>query len=163
MSRLGKIEQIKKMTDEVLSKIENDGEIRELIARSELEVHQLTYYETCELEGPLYYSMIDRVEEKHTNMQTSNLILTSLRRVILEKIDLESPWSLASPSEDPHLALIAKYGDDRGTYIRVRKRSRIGPVRTCYITRSPGSVQLVHNVYIVEDNAELQILSTCLT
>ncbi len=162
MNKHNRLEYIRKRADEVLSKLKHDGEILELIAKSEIELPQIPYYEACELEGPLYYSMIDRANEKYSNIQTSNLILTSLRRVVMEEIDLDNLWSLAQPEEDPHLALIAKYGDDRGAYIRVRRGSKVGPVRTCYISRTPGSVQFVHNVYVVEDNAELQVLSTCL-
>ncbi|NPB00785.1 MAG: hypothetical protein GXO10_05370 [Crenarchaeota archaeon] len=154
---------VKKIAEEYLSNLKSDGEIREIIARLEIPQHIAHLEPTCGVEetGRILYSLVDTSVERVSYGDPSSIMIRPLREVILEKIDVENPWSLASPDEDPHLALIAKYGEDRGAYVRVRSGRSVGPVRTCYITRLTGTVQLVHNVYVVEDKAELQVLSTC--
>ncbi len=156
------IENIRRRAEEVISRLEKDGEIREIIARLQLTEHMLPAETICETENrALYYSLVDTSTEKFSLSDSRSVIIRPLRDVIRSGIDVENPWSLASPEEDPHLALIARYGEERGAYVRVRSHTRAGPIRTCYVTRISGTVQLVHNVYVVEDNAELQVLSTC--
>ncbi|NPA23608.1 MAG: hypothetical protein GXO23_04870 [Crenarchaeota archaeon] len=155
-------EDVKRKAEEYLSKLKSDGEIREIMARLQISLHEYRPETSCDVEGRgIYYSLVDLSSEKYSLTDQRAVIVRPLRDVILEGLDVESPWSLASPDEDPHIALIAKYGEDRGAYIRVRSHNRVGPVRTCYVTRLTGTAQLVHNVYVVEDDAELQVLSTC--
>lgn len=154
---------VEKIAEEYLSKLSSNGEIREIIARLEISRREPHIEPTCSIEevGRAFYSLVDSSIEKFSYVDTSSLIIRPLKEIVIEEKDVENVWSLAAPDEDPHLALIAKYGDNRGAYVRVRSGSKIGPVRTCYVTKLTGTVQLVHNVYVVEDDAELQVLSTC--
>ncbi len=157
------VRDVEKIAEEYLSRLKSDGEIREVIARLELSEKVTLSEPSCTTEelGRAFYSLIDSSVEKFSPIDSSSIVIKPLRDIVTEGFDLETPWSLASPTEDPHLALIAKYGNNRGVYVRVRSGSKLGPLRTCYVTRLTGTVQLVHNVYVVEDNAELQVLSTC--
>ena len=154
---------VEKIAEEYLSKLSSNGEIREIISRLEISRREPHIEPTCSIEevGRAFYSLVDSSIEKFSYVDTSSLIIRPLKEIVIEEKDVENVWSLAAPDEDPHLALIAKYGDNRGAYVRVRSGSKIGPVRTCYVTKLTGTVQLVHNVYVVEDDAELQVLSTC--
>ncbi len=93
------------------------------------------------------------------------LVVEPLAEAISHRaIARETAWSLVSPSESLYTALVAKYGQNVGMFIHVPPGVRIEmPMYTCMLVQSSSSVQLVHNVIVVDENAELRLLTGCLS
>ena len=73
----------------------------------------------------------------------------------------EYVWKLRSPYEDKYSAFNALYGRG-GYFLRILEGRRIHlPIQTCFLTYSPEIVQNVHNVIIVEPDAEAYIITGC--
>ncbi len=72
-------------------------------------------------------------------------------------------WKAVSPDKDEYTRATAEDLDD-GYFIRLRAGHRlIYPVQTCLYIRTPGVVQKVHNIIIVEEGAELNLITACTT
>ncbi|RLE67455.1 MAG: SufD family Fe-S cluster assembly protein [Thermoprotei archaeon] len=73
----------------------------------------------------------------------------------------EYVWRLRSPYEDKYSAFNALHGRG-GYFLRILEGRRIHlPIQTCFLTYSPEIVQNVHNVIIVEPDAEAYIITGC--
>ena len=73
----------------------------------------------------------------------------------------EYVWRLRSPYEDKYSAFNALHGKG-GYFLRIREGRRIHlPIQTCFLTYSPEIVQNVHNVIMVEPDAEAYIITGC--
>ena len=73
----------------------------------------------------------------------------------------EYVWKLRSPYEDKYSAFNALHGKG-GYFLRIRGGRRIHlPIQTCFLTYSPEIVQNVHNVIMVEPDAEAYIITGC--
>ncbi|OAQ19940.1 SufB/SufD family protein [Thermosulfurimonas dismutans] len=83
----------------------------------------------------------------------------------LEKYDWLSDywWKSVSADKDEYTKATAEDLDD-GYFIRVLPGYRlVYPVQTCLYIRTPGVVQKVHNIVIVEEGAELNLITACTT
>jgi len=73
----------------------------------------------------------------------------------------EYVWKLRSPYEDKYSAFNALHGRG-GYFLRILEGRRIHlPIQTCFLTYSPEIVQNVHNVIMVEPDAEAYIITGC--
>lgn len=70
-------------------------------------------------------------------------------------------WKLLSPDKDEFTKAAAEDLDD-GYFIRVLPGYKlIYPVQTCLYIRTEKVAQKVHNIVIVEENAELNLITSC--
>ncbi len=83
----------------------------------------------------------------------------------LKKYDwIEDYWWKAVPAEKDEYTKATAEDLDDGYFIRVKPGYRlIYPVQTCLYIRTPGVVQKVHNIIIVEEGAELNLITACTT
>ncbi|MCD6421147.1 MAG: SufD family Fe-S cluster assembly protein, partial [Thaumarchaeota archaeon] len=73
----------------------------------------------------------------------------------------EYVWKLRSPYEDKYSAFNALHGRG-GYFLRILEGRRIHlPIQTCFLTYSTEIVQNVHNVIMVEPDAEAYIITGC--
>ncbi len=72
-------------------------------------------------------------------------------------------WKLLSPDEDEITRKVAG-SPLRGLFARIKKGKRIVlPMQACYILRSEAFSQVVHNVIVAEEGAEIHLITGCLT
>ncbi|MFN3504789.1 MAG: SufB/SufD family protein [Caldimicrobium sp.] len=70
-------------------------------------------------------------------------------------------WKILSPEKDEFTKATAEDLDD-GYFIRVLPKVKLTfPVQTCLYIRSDEIAQKVHNIVIVEEDAELNLLTSC--
>ncbi len=70
-------------------------------------------------------------------------------------------WKLVNPEKDEFTKAVAEDLDD-GYFIRVLPGYKlIYPVQTCLYIRTDKVVQKVHNIVIVEEGAELNLITSC--
>ncbi len=83
----------------------------------------------------------------------------------LKKYDwLADYWWKAVPAEKDQYTRATAEDLDDGYFIRVLPGTRlIYPVQTCLYIRTPGVAQKVHNIIIVEEGAELNLITACTT
>ncbi len=83
----------------------------------------------------------------------------------LKKYDwLADYWWKAVPAEKDQYTKATAEDLDDGYFIRVLPGTRmIYPVQTCLYIRTPDVVQKVHNIIIVEEDAELNLITACTT
>ena len=101
------------------------------------------------------YKAVQRQFEKEIELMTLE--------EALEKYEWlrEYVWRLRSPYEDKYSAFNALHGKG-GYFLRIREGRRIHlPIQTCFLTYSPEIVQNVHNVIMVEPDAEAYIITGC--
>ena len=101
------------------------------------------------------YKAVQRQFEKDIELMTLEEALEKyewLRRYV---------WKLRSPYEDKYSAFNALHGKG-GYFLRIREGRRIHlPIQTCFLTYSPEIIQNVHNVIMVEPDAEAYIITGC--
>ncbi|MBZ3935361.1 SufB/SufD family protein [Methanimicrococcus blatticola] len=72
-------------------------------------------------------------------------------------------WKLVSPEADKYTAR-SYMEDSDGYFIRVLPGTKItSPVQSCLMIGSEEALQTVHNIIIVEEGAELEVVTGCLT
>ncbi|WNY28998.1 hypothetical protein MmiEs2_12110 [Methanimicrococcus stummii] len=72
-------------------------------------------------------------------------------------------WKLVSPETDKYTAE-SYLEDSDGYFIRVLPGVKItSPVQSCLMIGSDAALQTVHNIIIVEEGAELEVVTGCLT
>ncbi len=72
-------------------------------------------------------------------------------------------WKLISPDED-EITKRVNEAPLRGLFARVKRGRRvILPLQACYILRSEAFSQIVHNVIIAEEGAEVHLVTGCFT
>ncbi len=83
----------------------------------------------------------------------------------LKKYDgLEEYWWKAVPADKDQYTKATDEDLDDGYFIRVLPGYKlVYPVQTCLYIRTPGVVQKVHNIIIVEEGAELNLITSCTT
>jgi len=68
-------------------------------------------------------------------------------------------WKAVDPATDKYTAVTALKGRG-GHFIKVKKGSRVTlPFQSCFVMR--GGVQLVHNIVVLEEGAELVLVTGC--
>ncbi len=73
-------------------------------------------------------------------------------------------WNLIDYRENFYTALTAAYGEDTGLFVHVPSNVRVTiPLISCFLIPESGSVQLIHNVVVLEPGAELCLVKGCLT
>ena len=72
-------------------------------------------------------------------------------------------WKAMDPEKDKYTA--KTYLDDAdGYFIRVKKGYHAKyPIQTCMLLKTKGSMQVLHNIIIVEEDASLEIITGCTT
>ena len=72
-------------------------------------------------------------------------------------------WTIMDPTKDKYTAKSYLENSD-GYFIRVKSGYHIKyPVQTCMMRESNKSIQNLHNIVIVEDNASLELITGCTT
>lgn len=71
-------------------------------------------------------------------------------------------WRLVSPDQDKYTAQVALAEHRNGYFIRALPgASAVYPLQACLYLQEEGAVQNVHNIVIVEEGAELHLISGC--
>ncbi|MEM1664781.1 MAG: SufD family Fe-S cluster assembly protein [Zestosphaera sp.] len=74
----------------------------------------------------------------------------------------EYSWKLVSPDTDKYTAATSLYGNELGFFIYVPPNTKIkDPIYTCLFITKKGFAQLLHNIVIVDDGAELNLITGC--
>ncbi|WNY25311.1 SufD family Fe-S cluster assembly protein [Methanolapillus millepedarum] len=72
-------------------------------------------------------------------------------------------WKLVDPETDKYTAT-TYLEDSDGYFIRALPGKKVGfPVQSCLMIGSEKSMQTVHNIIIVEEGAELEVITGCVT
>lgn len=82
----------------------------------------------------------------------------------LKKLDWakEYSWKLVRPDTDKYTAATSLYGNELGYFIYVPPNTKIkDPIYTCLFITKRGYAQLLHNIVIVDDGAELNLVTGC--
>ncbi|MEO3993088.1 MAG: SufD family Fe-S cluster assembly protein [Desulfurococcaceae archaeon TW002] len=82
----------------------------------------------------------------------------------LKKLDWvkEYSWKLVKPDTDKYTAAVSLYGNELGFFIYVPPGTKIkDPIYTCLFITRRGYAQLLHNIVIVDDDAELNLITGC--
>ncbi len=75
----------------------------------------------------------------------------------------EYSWNAMNPDKDKYTAK-TYLEDSDGYFIRVKKGYKAKhPVQTCMLLQKMGSMQNLHNIIIVEEDASLEIITGCTT
>jgi Fe-S cluster assembly scaffold protein SufB len=166
-----------KNTIKVPNKMKKDKEINEL----------KKFKSAREVKTPKDFSELDQEEKEHLKslgldenlkregefLQVDGKILLCKKQVegleilsikdAFKKYDWLSDyyWKLLSPKKDIISKSVYKELDD-GYFIRVLSGYKlIYPVQACLYIRTSGVAQKVHNIVIVEENAELNLITSC--
>ncbi|MGB9919624.1 MAG: SufB/SufD family protein [Moorellales bacterium] len=71
-------------------------------------------------------------------------------------------WRLVAPDQDKYTAQVAMAEHRNGYFIRALPgSSTVYPLQACLYLQEDGTVQNVHNIVIVEEGAELHLISGC--
>lgn len=100
----------------------------------------------------------------HRSSTAEGLELMSVKEALAKYDWLEEYWwQLVSPDSDKYTA--RTYAEDAdGYFIRALPGAKItSPVQSCLMIGSEEALQTVHNIIIVEEGAELEIVTGCLT
>ncbi|WNY27486.1 SufD family Fe-S cluster assembly protein [Methanolapillus ohkumae] len=75
----------------------------------------------------------------------------------------EYSWKLVSPEADKYTAQ-SYLEDSDGYFIRALAGKKIQfPIQSCLMIGSEKTMQTVHNIIIIEENAELEVITGCVT
>lgn len=104
-----------------------------------------------------YYSMIEKVTAGGVEVMSISKALESYDWL------LDYYWKALSVDTDKFTAL-AEVKRTEGYFIRVKKGVKVDfPVQACLFLRTPRVAQNVHNIVIVEEGAELHVITGCVT
>lgn len=100
----------------------------------------------------------------HRSATADGLELMSLKEAFKKYDWLEEySWKLVKPDTDKYTAKTYMEDSD-GYFIRVLPGKKItSPVQSCLMIGEQGSLQTVHNIIIIEEGAEIEIVTGCLT
>ncbi|MCC6062211.1 MAG: SufD family Fe-S cluster assembly protein [Desulfurococcales archaeon] len=107
------------------------------------------------------YLQLDNIIKQYSSMYPGVEVL-SIEDAVENRWDeiKDFYWRLIDPSTDKYVAYTALRGRG-GFYIRAKKGTKtLLPVQACMIMS--GGAQLLHNIIVVEEDAELMVLSGCL-
>ena len=82
----------------------------------------------------------------------------------LEKIEWAKNyyWKMIDVDTDKYTAAVELYGHGQGYFIYVPPKTKIPfPIYACLFIASKGRAQLLHNIVIVDDEAELHLITGC--
>lgn len=99
----------------------------------------------------------------HTNEQEGMEMMST--QEALKKYDWvkDYMWKAVDPAKDKYTAKSFLENAD-GYFVRVKSGYHVkSPVQTCMLLNTDKSVQNVHNIVIVEDNASLEMITGCST
>ena len=73
-------------------------------------------------------------------------------------------WKLVSADLDEVTAYVASQPEPQGVFVRVRKGCQVTvPCQSALYMASAGITQAVHNIIILEEDAELELITGCVT
>ncbi|MGC8948655.1 MAG: SufB/SufD family protein [Thermoprotei archaeon] len=71
-------------------------------------------------------------------------------------------WKLINPDKDKYVAAVYLYGNELGYFIYVPRNTKIKePIYTCLFMTKNNLAQLLHNIVIVDNDAELNLVTGC--
>lgn len=100
----------------------------------------------------------------HKSLQTSGVEMLSTKEAFKKYDGLsEYAWKLVDPQKDKYTA--SDYlNESDGYFIRVLPGEKVTkPIQSCMMIASKDAVQYVHNIVIVEEGAELNMITGCVT
>jgi Fe-S cluster assembly scaffold protein SufB len=110
------------------------------------------------------YMQVDRsaVYEAVTDMYEGRVEVMSTGRAMREYDGLPDHWwKLVSPGKDKYTAFSA-LNEAEGYFMRIKAGEKIeDPIQSCLLTAENNVSQNVHNIIIVEDGAEANIITGC--
>ncbi len=88
----------------------------------------------------------------------------TLSRALEEGLIRDYFWNAVKIDTDKYTAAAELFGGHEGyVFIAERGRRVEQPVLSCLLLSTPGSIQAPHNIVIVEEGAELHVITGCLT
>lgn len=120
-------------------------------------------YEEVEKRSASFVQSDDGVVES-TVQKEQQLVLMSTGAAAKKYPELVKKywWQAVKPDTDEFTQATAKVTEEHGYFVHVKKGQEINfPVQACIFLSKAGSSQKVHNVVIVEDGAELNMISGC--
>jgi len=97
-------------------------------------------------------------------LQVEGLEILPLTQALSRDPSLEELlWNLVPVDTDKYTSQVALHGHE-GYFIRAKAGAKITePVQSCLLMKTPRIQQNVHNLIIVEENAELHLITGCAT
>lgn len=134
-------------------------EIKEPASRlgmSDKEISQAGYIQVNE--AALYRVVLEGLRKQGVIIMTTGEALKKLPWV------REYYWSNVRVGQDKYTAAVELYGKGQGYFIYVPPGVKIKhPIYTCLLITSNRQAQLVHNIVIVDEGAELNLITGCAT
>jgi uncharacterized protein len=100
----------------------------------------------------------------HCDVEQKDIQVMPIQQALEDVKDIgDYYWKLVAPDTDKYTAAVEMNLHD-GYFIRAMAGSKsIYPVQTCLYLDKPGIQQNVHNIIIVEEGAELHVITGCTT
>jgi len=101
--------------------------------------------------------------EKEIFTREPKLTMGSIRQARTEQAWVrELEWSLVNPDTDEFTRLVATHSNPAGNFIHVAPGARIKyPAQSCFLLKSQRQEQILHNIIVLEPEAELHLITGC--
>lgn len=125
-------------------------------------VEQVGYEQGAERAASFLQSGDDVLESKVQKEQPLVLMNTGAAAKKYSELVKKYWWQAVQPDTDEFTKATAAAKEEHGYFVHVKKGQKIAfPVQACIFLSKAGSSQKVHNVVIVEEGAELNMISGC--
>ncbi len=109
------------------------------------------------------YLQVDE-EALEVEVRAPGLRVMNLQQAIEEGVVDDYLWRAVPVDSDKYTAAAELFGRRQGYVVIAEEGARIEtPVQTCLLMSAPGAIQAPHNVVVVEEGAELHVVTGCLT
>ncbi len=109
------------------------------------------------------YLQVDE-EAVEIDVRAPGLRVMNLQQALEEGIVDDYFWRAVPVDADKYTAAAELFGRRQGYVVIAERGAKIEtPVQTCLLMSAPGAIQAPHNIVIVEEGAELHVVTGCLT
>ncbi len=109
------------------------------------------------------YYQLDQ-EAVQITVKSKGLTIMSLKQALKEGLVDEYYWKAVPVDLDKYTAVAELMGNHQGYVFIVEKGVKIErPVQSCLLMSTPGAIQAPHNIVVVEEGAELHVITGCTT
>lgn len=171
------------LKEEVLKSLNKPASYGSDIDLSKYDLEKISAIEKTEILDKNILNISQRVGfdeytlEKASYVQVNGAILTSMKKILEERGALVLPvyealnkydwvkrysWNLINPCKDKYTASVYLYGNEKGYFVYVPKYTKVDiPIYTCLFLNKGKVAQLLHNIVIVDDGGELNLITGC--
>jgi len=107
-----------------------------------------------------------QIDEEPVELKTGveGVRLYTLRGALKENLVDEYFWKAVQVDADKYTAAAELFGNHQGYVIIAEEGAKVSkPVQACLLMSTPRSIQAPHNIIIVNEGAELHVVTGCLT